>query len=412
MAIAIFGGGILGSCTALELADRGHRVVLFERNTQPLSEASRHNEGKLHLGFVYAADPTFRTAERMIAGAARFADVLGRWMPRSALAAVTTRAFDYVVHRDTMVTPTDIEAHFVRVGRRLDEMAVHEPLAGALDPDRPRWRRLAPDEPALRYNTATVAAAFETCEIAVDTWAIADHLCEALRAHPRVEVRTRSRIIRAEDRAGGGFDVILANEGQEQRTGPFAGIVNATWANRPAIDHRYGMSPRGQWINRQKLGVNLQLSRQPDALPSFTIMLGSFGDVVPYRSGRVYLSWYPVCMIGRSTGIQETDWNAVISEVDHDAVRQATVEALTRICPAVARAAAEADETAIVNGGSIYALGRTDIDDPASQLHERLDAGIESRGAYLSVDTSKFTLGPALAVETADRIARVAAAAA
>jgi len=412
MAIAIFGGGILGSCTALELADRGHRVALFERNAQPLSEASRHNEGKLHLGFVYAADPTFRTAERMIAGAARFADVLGRWMPGSALAAVATRAFDYVVHRDTMVSSADIQAHFDRVGRRLDEMTMHDTMGGALDPCRPRWRRLPADELTTRYDTATVAAAFETCEIAVDTWAIADHLCEALRAHPRVEVRTGSRIIRAEDRSGGGFDVVLATEGREQRTGPFAAIVNATWANRPAIDHRYGLSPRGQWINRRKLGVNLQLTHAPDELPSCTIMLGSFGDIVPYRSGRVYLSWYPVCMIGRSMGVEETDWTGVIGQVDHDAVRQATVEALARICPAVARAAAEAEAMAIVNGGSIYALGRTDIDDPASQLHERLDAGIESRGAYLSVDTSKFTLGPALAVETADRIASLARAAA
>ena len=54
MSIAIFGAGILGTCTALELADRGHRITV-ERNAEPLSEASLYNEGKLHLGFVYAA---------------------------------------------------------------------------------------------------------------------------------------------------------------------------------------------------------------------------------------------------------------------------------------------------------------------------------------------------------------------
>jgi glycine/D-amino acid oxidase-like deaminating enzyme len=36
MSIAIFGAGILGACTALELADRGHRLTLFERNAEPL----------------------------------------------------------------------------------------------------------------------------------------------------------------------------------------------------------------------------------------------------------------------------------------------------------------------------------------------------------------------------------------
>ena len=91
MSIAIFGAGILGTCTALELADRGHRLTVFERNAEPLSEASLYNEGKLHLGFVYAADPSFRTAERMIRGAAQFMDVLGRWIPRAALCALPTR---------------------------------------------------------------------------------------------------------------------------------------------------------------------------------------------------------------------------------------------------------------------------------------------------------------------------------
>ena len=61
-------------------------------------------------------------------------------------------------------------------------------------------------------------------------------------------------------------------------------------------------------------------------------------------------------------------------------------------------------EESVVNGGSIFAMGQTDIDDPDSQLHERLDTGVDGRGAYLSVDTSKFTLGPAMAVQTADRV--------
>ena len=52
MAIAILGGGILGCCAALELADRGFEATLFERNVTLVSEASLYNEGKLHLGKV------------------------------------------------------------------------------------------------------------------------------------------------------------------------------------------------------------------------------------------------------------------------------------------------------------------------------------------------------------------------
>ena len=46
----------------------------------------------------------------------------------------------------------------------------------------------------------------------------------------------------------------------------------------------------------------------------------------------------------------------------------------------------------------------SDIDDRASRLHRRHDVGILSRGTYHSVDTGKFTLGPAMAIDVADRV--------
>ena len=240
-------------------------------------------------------------------------------------------------------------------------------MVSPLDASRPVWRRLTEDELATRYDPAVIEAAYETCEIAVDSWAIANHLRAALRAHPGIELITHASVITAEDRAGGGFDVVFEAQGQH-RAGPFAAVVNALWANRPAVDQRYGLTPRGRWIIRRKLGVNLLCGRAPDALASFTVMLGPFGDVVVYRSGRVYLSWYPACMIGTTTGAEETDWNAVLRGVDVDTVRRETIDALARICPAVGNLEAIASGDIVVNGGSIFALGQTDIDDPGEPV--------------------------------------------
>ena len=406
MTVAIFGAGILGSCTALELADRGHRVVLFERNAEPMSEASLYNEGKLHLGFVYAADPSFRTADRMIRGAVRFMTILERWVPRSVLRMLPSAPFDYVVHRETMVGVPAIEAHFERVAHaeRAERLRSGQRASdGYRDEERPAWRRLTAAELADRYDAEDIVAAYETCEIAVDTWLIADQIRAAVRAHPRIELLDETRVITAHDRSGGGYDVLFEADGVHRR-GPFDAVVNALWANRPAIDTRYGIPPRRQWINRRKLGVNYQCDG-PAPVPSFTAMLGPFGDVVAYRSGRVYLSWYPACMIGTSLGADETDWSAVVDGIDAGHVARETVAALAKLCPAAGRLRPIPGLDPVVNGGTIYALGKTDIDDPASRLHERIDAGIEGVGTYVSVDTAKFTLGPATAVETADRIA-------
>jgi len=51
--IAIVGGGIFGSTIAIELANRGHNVVLYERHEGLLEEASSINQYRVHEGYHY-----------------------------------------------------------------------------------------------------------------------------------------------------------------------------------------------------------------------------------------------------------------------------------------------------------------------------------------------------------------------
>ena len=80
MRIAIVGGGAAGVCASLELAARGFAVDLYDENHIPVSRASHNNEGKIHLGYVYANDPMVRTARRLARGAVLFDRCLGRWI--------------------------------------------------------------------------------------------------------------------------------------------------------------------------------------------------------------------------------------------------------------------------------------------------------------------------------------------
>jgi hypothetical protein len=52
----------------------------------------------------------------------------------------------------------------------------------------------------------------------------------------------------------------------------------------------------------------------------------------------------------------------------------------------------------------IVAWGKTDIDDPASELHQRSEIGVTTRRDYHSVDPGKLTLAPYFAERCADRI--------
>jgi hypothetical protein len=80
-------------------------------------------------------------------------------------------------------------------------------------------------------------------------------------------------------------------------------------------------------------------------------------------------------------------------------VTEQMVAGLAGWWPAMARC-----EPRVVDAGAIVALGRSDVDDATSGLHDRSRIGIVSRGGYHSVDPGKLTTAPRFAVETADRV--------
>src|SRR5260370_13476259 len=100
--VGVLGGGRQGCCAAIELASRGMKVELFDLNEALLSRTAIANEGKIHLGYMYAADPTLLTARTMMRGALAFAPFFRRHLGGHAESTLqTSRPAAYVVHRDS-----------------------------------------------------------------------------------------------------------------------------------------------------------------------------------------------------------------------------------------------------------------------------------------------------------------------
>ena len=102
--VAVIGGGIQGSLAALEAADLGRRVALFEATDGVMSRASRWNEGKLHLGFTYANDPSRRSAKTMVHGSFAFVDRLTYLTGSSFEPSAFSEPFTFLVHGDGLLT--------------------------------------------------------------------------------------------------------------------------------------------------------------------------------------------------------------------------------------------------------------------------------------------------------------------
>jgi len=105
----------------------------MDRDTRPLNRASLRNEGKIHLGFVYANDRSLRTAFLQLDGALRFRRILARWIDRSVDWLTLSAPFHYLVASDSVVVPDRLADHYTAVEERCRRQRIGKSIR-----DRPR----------------------------------------------------------------------------------------------------------------------------------------------------------------------------------------------------------------------------------------------------------------------------------
>lgn len=390
--VAVLGAGLAGSVVALELARAGLRVALVEQDAVALNRASLRNEGKIHLGYVYAQDATLETARLMVEGACSFRSIVDRVANGAASRLRHSAPFDYLVARDSLLHPDALAAHYAAVDGLCAGALVDGDYLGlrALPP----VRRLAPRE-STHVGRGTVAAVFRTAEVALDTVALASALRGALDGEARIDWRPGCRVDRVE-RQPDSFVVHGGRDGEPWRLRTTQ-VVNALWDGRLRIVADSGLAPDAGWVHRLKYRAIGRLPARLRGAPSATIVLGRYGDVVVRPDGTVYLSWYPAGLRGWSHDLAPPDdWAAPCrGETDpHTAaeVGRDTAVALDRWLPGIGEC-----EPLVVDAGVIVAYGRSDVDDPASGLHDRTHVGVRSADGFHSLDPGKLTTAPLFA---------------
>lgn len=381
----------------MELAAAGVDVDLYDRNAQLLTQASARNEGKIHLGYVYAHDRSLQTARQMMRGAASFAPLMRRWVGAAIDGIPVSSAFHYAVHRDSLLTPDEVEHHF----RACAEIARDE-HGDCVDYFGADYReppvRLNGDNGA--YDHANISASFRTAEVGIDPEAMAALVRKRLAADPKIRPVLKVGVtgVEPDDR---GCAVIFSSDGRTHRE-RYDHVVNALWDGRLAVDASAGIKPPRSWLFRIKHYARVHAPALTGTIPSTTIVLGPFGDIVDYRNGHFYLSWYPAGMAGRSSAVTPPDWPREIDQARTTEMYAAIRAGLAAVAPAVRDF--QPDAGIDIAGGIIFAWGASDIDDPASGLHERASIGPEHFGRYHSINTGKLTMAPLFGKMTADRI--------
>lgn len=400
MRVAVLGAGLQGACVALELAEAGIAVDLYDREDACLTQASAQNEGKVHLGYVFGNDRTLSTARLMIRGAAVFEPTLRRWLGTDLDRVPVSEPFHYAAHRDSLLTADEVGDHLTACHAFVAEE--FGSASGYFGSGRLRApQRLTDAERDAVFDPRTVAAAFRTAEIAVDPEALAVLLRVRLLAEPRISVHLGAEVRAVEpdgERLRVRFDVrgVPAAERYDH-------VVNCLWDGRLVVDATMGLRPDRPWLFRIKHFLRVSAPGLGAAIPSATIVLGPFGDVVGYGD-ELYLSWYPAGRQGISAQLAPPPWPRALDEFQAKELWHDILAGLRRIVPALEELTPSTVASWSAGGGIIFAWGSSDIDDPGSGLHQRSAIGPQTHGTYHSIDTGKLTTAPLFGTQVAERI--------
>lgn len=424
--IGILGAGIMGCCLALDLGQRGHRVDLIECASAPMTGASLHNEGKLHLGFVYANDPLKATHGLMLRGSLTFSRIIER-LTRCGVAFLRpSKPFHYFVPVDSQLDLATIDDHFHEV-----EEAIHEVTRSSGDLylghkiDRYHKRNSSRFHERLFSSNLTLGS-FRTEERSISPVAVSCALRRAIKNQPNVNFIGNTYILAANRLAYGGVEI------ETHRNGTtilyrYSTVANCLWDDRIRIDRTAEICDDSPWIFRYKTTINVTVPAiAGNSIPSATGILGPYGDVVNHNDGSYYISWYPLCKIAQSTqedgrilhdkvhkgflskGIRKMTYrfpsiSKLVASIPHRKFMEDNIREMAAYIPSMADLMNNKMRGEI-GGGVIVAQGKTDIDDPKSALHQRLAIGPVAYGSYVTVDTGKFCTAPLFAQEAADMI--------
>ena len=279
--VVVLGAGLAGVCTALALSRRGRRVTIIDQAPDCLLRASLRNEGKIHLGLVYANDPSARTAHLMLEAALRFDRVVeeSRRRPGGLGRASVVRL--------SLCGPPRVAAHAARAAGR---------IRAPSDPPRSAHARRVPHVPRHPPVCSVVAAAEEsaarewlgpgvstgvvaTAELALDLARFCQLLRAALESAEGVEHRWRHRVDGAE-RTAGGYRLRGRTAAGEPWSMRAAVVVNCLWEDRMRLDAQLGFLPRRPWVHRLKYRV---LGRLPRGAPGPSLLHARPGTVRRHR---------------------------------------------------------------------------------------------------------------------------------
>ncbi|WP_069471507.1 FAD-dependent oxidoreductase [Candidatus Marithrix sp. Canyon 246] len=245
----VIGGGFYGCLVALELNKHGHQVILVESENDFMQRASYINQARIHQGYHYPR--SFLTALRSRQNFTHFVKEFPECVDNS---------FDkyYAIAHQSKVSAVQFYKFCQRIGAPVSE---------------------APDDIKKLFNRHLINDVFKVKEYAFDAVILKEIIATKL-AKTDIDIRLNSTVIHIEK------DVVVIQEGQNQKTITVDRIFNCTYSNlnRLIVDAKLEMIPLKHEY------TEMALIEVPDPLKKvgITVMDGPFFSCMPFPSRKLH----------------------------------------------------------------------------------------------------------------------------
>jgi hypothetical protein len=377
---AVIGGGTLGSLIALRLSNLGLNVEIFESKPELLKGASYLGEGKIHLGYTYGLSQE-SSYEQLVESALTFTEDIENSICKPVdWKDITSIPFSYKVAENSLISPDEFINHGRKIINTIKQKKHLETYLGL------------PVEKIMEFER-TSERSFITSERSVDLEKLREIIIAEINARENITLNVNSEILLVKTDSHDKY--ILSNNGDEleQR---FDYVINCTWEKRYLLDQMFW--DKLPVLNyRTKLYVYAKTSLQEAA---FTTVLGKYGDLVIFNTGRLYGSDY---LTGLTSFTNEVLPNFAEREsLPEELVSKHWESFKSRFLLEVPELSEVADITTFER--SVVAVGDSDIDEFNSGLHDRSPHYLNRKGNYISVLGTKMTTIPQLAKKIVDWI--------
>jgi len=378
--IAVIGGGSLGSLIALRLSNLGINVEIFESKSELLKGASYLGEGKIHLGYTYGLSQESSYGE-LIESAFTFAEIVESSICKPInWKNITSIPFSYNVADDSLISPDEFFNHGkdifnIIAGKKHSKTYLGLPIEEIMGLER------------------TSERSFRTSERAVDLEKLKEIIVAEIMERENIFVNLNSEVLLVKTDPHNGY-ILSTNRCESDKN--FGYVINCTWEKRYLLDRMFWEKlPNLNY--RTKLYVSAKTSLQEAA---YTTVLGKYGDLVVFNTGRLYGSDY-------LTGLTSFTNEVLPNFAERESLPE---ELVTRHWEYLkSRFFLEMPELSEVTDvatfeRSVVARGDSDIDQIKSGLHERSPHYLDRKGNYISALATKITTVPQLAKKIVDWI--------